>query len=263
MTNEDQAAEILGQLRIRPYKLEGLSGELRPVDTNAAYDIQDRLHEYLAKTGFGTRIGYKIGCTTPVMQQFMDIDHPCAGGLFSARIFGNPAKLAYADFASVGVECEIAVALGADLDARNGAISRDQAAGAVIALLPAIEIVDNRYRDIMTIGTPTLIADDFCQSAAVLGAPNADWKGLDLAEIKGRTIINGAEVGHGRGADVLGHPLDALIWLANHLATRGRGLLAGEIVLLGSLVQCQWLRPGDKAEIQIDGLGNASAEFTA
>jgi 2-keto-4-pentenoate hydratase len=74
--------------------------------------------------------------------------------------------------------------------------------------------------------------------------------------------INGVEVGTGRGADILGHPLAALAWLANALAGRGRYLNAGEFVLLGSVVETRWVEPGDLVEIEIEGLGTALAEFT-
>ena len=54
-----------------------------------------------------------------------------------------------------------------------------------------------------------------------------------------------------------------LAWLANNRAARGLGISEGEFALLGSVVQTQWLGPGDRVEIEIDGLGRASAEFLA
>ena len=71
-------------------------------------------------------------------------------------------------------------------------------------------------------------------------------------------LINGKEVGVGVGTDVMGEPLDALAWLANTLARRGRYLRAGEVVLLGSLVQTHWIERGDEVLIQNDPLGSAS-----
>ena len=70
-------------------------------------------------------------------------------------------------------------------------------------------------------------------------------------------IINGEEVGHGHGADALGHPLSALAWLANSLLRRGRMLRAGDVVLTGSIVATKWLQPGDEMTTIIDGLGEA------
>ena len=256
-----EAAEIIGLLRQAPAAFAGLPDACRPADEATAYEIQDALHQWLTGRGYGRRVGYKIGCTTPVMQRFMDIDHPCAGGIFEARLFDSPAKIERATLHGPGIECEIAVELGSDLDGRGQIVGHEEASAAVAALYPAIEVVDNRYRDIMAIGTPALIADDFCQSAVVLGRRVSDWRGRDLGAVAGRTMVNGEDVGEGRGADILGHPFNALVWLAGNLADRDRVLEAGEIILLGSLVQCQWLEPGDAAAIEIEGLGGASVQF--
>ncbi len=80
-------------------------------------------------------------------------------------------------------------------------------------------------------------------------------------KIAGRAIINGKEAGRGTGADVLGHPHHALAWLANHLASEGRGLHAGQIVLTGSLVKTVWLKAGDHVRMELDGLGEVEVTF--
>jgi 2-keto-4-pentenoate hydratase len=132
---------------------------------------------------------------------------------------------------------------------------------AVEAVFPAIEVVDDRWDDYKSVSTPSLIADDFFASACVVGEPVAEWQSIDLGAVSGQMTINGKTVGQGRGSDIMGHPLNALAWLANHLAARGRGLAAGEIVLLGSIVETKWVNRGDTVQIEIDGLGGAEAEF--
>ena len=104
-------------------------------------------------------------------------------------------------------------------------------------------------------GTPTLIADDFFAAGCVLGEPVAVSAVGDIGEMVGTTTINGIEVGRGRGSDVMGHPLNALAWLANSLAARGVSLKAGEIVLTGSLVETKWLNRGDSVRVVVSGLG--------
>jgi 2-oxo-3-hexenedioate decarboxylase/2-keto-4-pentenoate hydratase len=79
--------------------------------------------------------------------------------------------------------------------------------------------------------------------------------------VTGRAFINGAEAGQGTGADVLGHPHNALAWLANHLASEAKGLRAGEIVLTGSLVKTLWLKASDRAVMELGGLGSVTAAF--
>ena len=89
----------------------------------------------------------------------------------------------------------------------------------------------------------------------MLGDPVRNWQRLDLAALEGRTLVNGKEVGRGNGAMVLGHPLKALVWLANSRAARGLGLQRGKFVFLGSLVETKWLDAGDLARVEIEALG--------
>src|SRR5215510_4204423 len=63
-----------------------------------------------------------------------------------------------------------------------------------------------------------------------------EWCCLDLAASHGVMVINGAQVGQGRGAEVMGHPLKPLVWLANMLAERGKVLKVGMTVITRSII---------------------------
>ena len=252
----EEAAEILSRRRLAGLAVGPLSAGDRPNDLSSAYAIQERVHEHLAPSRYGKRIGWKIGCTTAVMQTYLGIATPCAAGLFAGTRHENAAALSARDFSRIGVECEIAIRLDRDLDGRGGRPSLETVAAAAGAAMAAIEIVDDRYEDWRSLGAPTLIADDFFAAGCVLG-PAVPIAALpDLATLAGVTRINGEERGRGLGADVLGHPFAALAFLAETLAARGKILKAGEIVLTGSLVETRWLQRSDRAEIAIDGLGS-------
>jgi 2-keto-4-pentenoate hydratase len=256
------AADRLRAARLARRRFDRLPEDCRPADEAAAYAVQDALHASLAAAGHGALAGHKIGCTTPVMQRFLGIPNPCAGGVFAPTVRHLEAEFRHADFLHVGVECEIAVRLAQDLPAKRTPYDRAAIGAAVGACMAAIEVVDDRYDDYRALDIPTLIADDFFNAACVLGAPVAAWRDLDLAGVRGRMTINGAEVGTGRGGDILGHPLEALAWLANALAVRGRCLEAGAFVLLGSVVETRWVAQGDLVEVEIEGLGTARARFS-
>jgi 2-keto-4-pentenoate hydratase len=256
----DEAADLLCAARLRRQPFAGLPDHCRPADEAAAYAIQDALHIKLCAARRGPLVGHKIGCTTPVMQRFLGIDNPCAGGVLAPNVQHRDGGFRHGDFLRVGVECEIAVALARDLPASGAPYDRHGVGAAVGACMAAIEIVDDRYEDYRALDAPTLVADDFFQAGCVLGAPVAEWRSLDLSAVAGRMTINGEQVGSGRGGDVLGHPLNALAWLANLRASRHH-LRAGEFVLLGSVVETKWLARGDRVEIAIEGLGTASASF--
>jgi 2-oxo-3-hexenedioate decarboxylase/2-keto-4-pentenoate hydratase len=61
----------------------------------------------------------------------------------------------------------------------------------------------------------------------------------------------------------MGHPLEALAWLANLRARFGLGLRAGEFILLGSVVETRWVGRGDEVAVEIEGLGAVRAAFSA
>jgi 2-keto-4-pentenoate hydratase len=260
MTDIRTAAQIIASARRSRAPLGQQTGDASPQTEAEGYRIQTALHDLLA-ADFGARVGYKIGCTSAVMQRYLDIPHPCGGGVFARGVFASGAALRASDFVRVGVECEIAVKLARDLAPSQAPFTADSVAQAIEAYLPAIEIVDDRYVHWETMGAPTLVADDFFAAGCVLGQAVPRAAAPDLLGITGRARINGEEVGQGTGADVLGHPHNALAWLANHLAADGKSLRAGEIVLTGSLVKTIWLKAGDSVLMELAGLGNVSATF--
>ncbi len=235
---------------------------LRPADERAAYAVQDALHACLTDAGRGDVVGYKIGCTTRVMQAYLHIDSPCAGGIFAPTVRHEQGDFRYADFVRVGVECELAVRTGRSLPPERAPFARADVAGAVDACMAAIEVVDDRYVDYPSLDTPTLIADDFFGAGCVLGAPVVGFDPFALRNATASMTIDGTTVGSGVGTDILGEPLDALAWLASNLATRGLGLRAGDYVLLGSLVQTHWLTPGAEVVIRNEPLGVVRARFS-
>jgi 2-oxo-3-hexenedioate decarboxylase/2-keto-4-pentenoate hydratase len=253
-------AQRIGEYRVRRERLPLLEPDARPADEAQAYLVQRALHAMLTPH-FGPVVGHKVGCTTPVMQAYLKIPNPCAGGVFERTVHHSPARLRHADFVRAGVECEIVVRLGADLRPSSTPFTLDSVAPAVAACMPGMEIVDDRYVDYPSMDPPTLIADDFFDAGCVLGAPIAAWRDIDLGAVSGVTLINGVEVGRGVGRDVMGHPFEALAWLANSLARRGQSLKAGEFVFTGSVVETKWLNPGDHVVMRMEGLGEVEAVF--
>lgn len=187
------------------------------------------------------------------------------------------------DTSKIGVECEIAVELSAPLGSANGGDTPhtiESVAQSVGRMMPAIEIVCDRYEDFTAAvpGFRTWIADDFFGAGAVLGcsaeslAAGSSGVGdveelLKADQFTGTMVINGEGVGSGVGADIIGHPLEALAWLANHHTARGVTMPQGWVVLLGSVVQTQWVSQGDVVEVQLHndsssaGIGQARATF--
>lgn len=189
--------------------------------------------------------GFKIGATAKRMQAYLGLSGPAGGFMPASGLHASGATLRFADFLSPGVECEIAVRLARDLP--PGPCTAAQAGAAVGEMFAAIEVVENRYPALDAFGTPSLIADQVFHAAAVLGAARSAgwtgaWQALDIPRLGGRITVDGAERGQGVAADLLGHPLNSLAWLAgSEVAAAFGGLRAGQVVLLGSVTPPIWL----------------------
>ena len=260
-----RAAEVILKGRLKPASPIGqLPPGCRPADAEDSMAIQDVVHALLTEKGYGEVVGTKIGCTTKIMQEYLGMPHPCAGGIFDTTVQHGAGEFGFDTFLHVGVECEIAVKLGKAILASEAPHGMDSVSDAVSAFFPAIEIVDDRYVDFVA-RVPdwrTWLADDFFGAGIVLGEPVTEWQYLDLAAVHGAMRINGESVGSGHGRDIInGHPLEALVWLANAEADRGRDLPANWIVMLGSIVQTKWVAKGDLVTVKIEGLGETSAHF--
>lgn len=262
MHDDQQAAAARRILEARrtAAKMPPLPERSRPGTIDEGYDVQAALHDL--RIADGDRLaGWKLGCTTKLMQDMLGIPHPCAGGIMAADVHDSGAVLPWSAFAAPGVECEIAFELGDSIPADGAPWTRDEVAERIAACMPAIEVVDNRAIDIKAMGVPTLVADDFFQAGAVLGPKTEDWKGLDLAAAAGSLRIGDAEPVAGTGADIMGHPLEPLAWLANQRAERGQGIARGAIVLTGSMVAVQWLSAPALVRVENDRLGAVEVRF--
>jgi len=256
------AAAILVASRLDEEKvLAELPPEVRPASEQEAYAVQQLAHELLARGGMGARAGWKIGCTTPIMQEYLGISNPCSGAMFQGNLWRAHHDFSLPIRGRLGVECEIAVRLGEELAPAQEEVDERSAANAIATCMAAIEVVEDRYDDYGTLDTETLIADDFFHHSAVLGEERSDVDPNTLRDITAEMRIDDASVGRGSGADIMGEPLRALAWLANAAASWGLPLQAGEVVLLGSLVQTNWVTKGSVVRVLNTPLGEVSATF--
>jgi 2-keto-4-pentenoate hydratase len=175
--------------------------------------------------------------------------------MLESTVRRSPARIRAADYVGLIVEFEIAVELAADLPAVDAPFSRERVARAVGAVMPAIEIADDRGADYAQLAQHPLdlVADNTWNEGAVLGRPVQNFSNLE--KTIGTATINGVHVGEGVGAEAMGHPFDAVAWIAGHLASRGHGLLRKDVVITGSLVTSKRVKAGDLVRFELEGLG--------
>ncbi|MGW1783279.1 2-keto-4-pentenoate hydratase [Streptomyces sp. NPDC002143] len=226
-------------------------------DVEAAYAVQ----QLNVRRGLdaGRRIvGRKIGLTSRAVQAQLGVDQPDFGALFADMAVPDGGEAAAGRLLQPKVEAEVALVLGRDLPHRECTVV--DVLRAVDFALPALEIVDSRVRgwDISLVDT---VADNASCGLYVLGGTPVPLTAVDLRAVTMTMTRAGETVSEGTGADCLGGPLNAAVWLASALAERGDPLRAGDLVLTGALGPMVPAAPGDVFEARISGLGSVRVAF--
>jgi 2-keto-4-pentenoate hydratase len=238
------AADVLWRARAEGRLIDGLPDDCRPTELGDAYAIQDATDRMA-----GRRIGWKLAATGAGGRATLGVEQPLAGPLYERFEIPPGAELKFADIRMQTVEAEFGLVLGSDLPAGGAPYHHDQVLAALAAFVPAIEVPNTRYSDHRSAGAAQLTADLACGGFVVLGERFPDF---DYASLPRRSVILTTAGGsaEGTGEKALGDPVEAVRWVANELASHGRGLVAGDVVITGSA-----------AAVREPGRGDALADF--
>lgn len=234
MTQLDAAVPAFIAARAARPHWPGVPVELRPATLADGYALQQAIHTGLAAQGV-RRLGYKIGSTSAANQRPWGLQEPVYAGIFTDTRAGTLGEALARPLLHPSLECEVALQLGRDIDGADLTLSAATIMDAVAACHIACEIIDGRYEAPMTIGVPTLLADDFFHAGYVLGAAHPGWRTLNFGTLDGAIEIDGVRTS-GNASDTL-DAISAMLWLARKLAESGSKLRAGEVVLTGSFTK--------------------------
>ncbi len=218
-------------------------------DADAAYEVQEINTEFWLQQGRRLS-GRKIGLTARKVQEQLGVDQPDYGMLFEdMRLeLGEPVQLS--GLIQPKAEAEIAFVINGSIDDPH--VPYVELMRRIEYLLPAVEIVDSRIRD-WKISLNDTIADNASSAKYVLGARPVSLANVSLATVAMSLNVGGVAVSEGIGAACLGHPLNAVLWLAKTMAARGRPLSENDVVLSGALGPMVAMSHGDQFECRIDG----------
>jgi 2-oxo-3-hexenedioate decarboxylase len=258
MIEPDIAAAALIQARLEYKVLDTFPGGAFPADTDEAYAVLDSIAAQM-----GVAIGgWKAALTNDAIMKKMGTTSPACGPVFQPYIMASPKLLSLPAESRRGLECEFAFRMGGNLPPRQDPYTDDEVLAAAASLHPAIEVVDTRVRNGMDHGAVAIIADHCANAAFVYGEGEADWRGLDLAAHRVTLTVDGEEAVIGVGSEVLGDPRNSLVWVANFLRARGKGLKAGDWVTTGSTMGIYPAPPGITAIADFGSLGKVEVSFT-
>jgi 2-keto-4-pentenoate hydratase len=123
----------------------------------------------------------------------------------------------------------------------------------------AIELVDDRSADYSNLDVLALVADNSWNAGIVLSDFAPKWP--DLEDVLGTATRDNVAIGEGHGRDILGHPFNSVAWLATHLASRGEGLKAGQVVMTGSVMKTIFPAGDAGYGFSLDGIGRVGVNI--
>jgi 2-oxo-3-hexenedioate decarboxylase len=250
-------AEHLENCELEARDTHKITDDHPEMDWDDAYAIQDEIKR--RKLARGARIvGLKAGLTSHAKMQQMGVATPVFG--FLADYFAVPegGAVRMAELIHPKVEPEIAFVTKAPLKGPGCHI------GSVLAatdfVMPAIEIIDSRYRD-FKFDLKSVVADNCSSSRFVVGGRMRPVDGLDLRTLGVVLEKNGQVVALGAGAAVLGHPAAAIAMLANLLGERGEEIPAGTLILSGAITEAVAVQAGDNVTLRMHEMGSVGLRF--
>ncbi|MFE4896001.1 2-keto-4-pentenoate hydratase [Peribacillus butanolivorans] len=253
----EELADILIEAERSKQPLDPLTQQYPELSVTDAYQIQIKVMEKKRTEGRWV-IGKKVGLTSVAMQKMLGVNEPDYGHLLDDMEVKDGEKVKIIDMISPKVEAEIGFILGQDLVGPN--VTYLDVLMATKYVVPTIEIIDSRITDwkIQLIDT---VADNGSSAKVVVGNKRSTIDGLDLRSV-GMALYNNEElVATGSGAAALGHPAQAIAWLANKLHEFGIQLKAGELILPGALSGALTVKQGDTISAHFGPLGSVSVAF--
>ena len=202
--------------------------------------------------------GRKVGLTSKAMQRSSQIDEPDFGILLDDMFFESGAVLARDHYCVPRAELELAFVMGERL--AGPGVTLSDAMAATGHIVPSIELIDARAEDPRTIFDT--VADNGAAAGVIMGTAQIKPGDRDLRWLGGMLLCNGEVEETGLAAGVLGHPGNAVAWLANKLTEFDLAIEAGELILTGSFARPVWATPGDLIVADFGDLGTVEVEFS-
>ena len=234
----------------------GLSKEMTMAE---AIRIRDGLVAELSASQ-GKVVGYKAGLTNPAVQKRFNTTEPVRGALLEKMLLDDGAEVPVKFGAIPFFEADLVVVVKDE--GINQAKTPADVMKHLASIRPFIELPDLVTAKEQPLSAAIITSFNVGARLGVLGKPIAPTP--EMADALGKMTVvmrdqDGKELARVPGAAILGHPLNAVVWLADDVAKSGGKLRAGDILSLGSFTPPNFQKAGMTITVTYEGLpGNPS-----
>lgn len=252
---ESVAAELLACEAERRDR-EPFTDEWPELDVDTGYRIQDaNLEKRLAR---GEKLlGVKLGLTSEAKQRRMNVHAPFVAWVTDDMVMAVGDPVPQAKLIHPRIEPEIVFVMKDRLEGPG--VTRESAMAAVESVAGGAEVIDSRYRN-FRFRAGDVVADNASSGAYVVIEKTVSPDDIDLIAEPVEVYVDGKLEQTGTGADVQGHPGEALALAANDLARRGLAIEPGQVVLTGGITDAVFSPPGSTVEVRFGTLGSVTIE---
>jgi 2-keto-4-pentenoate hydratase len=247
----DTIARQFVQARLAARALAAFPGPIPP-DLATGYQHQDA-----AIALYPDEIaGWKIGRVGPEFEARFGPGR-LAGPIFRKSVRQASGAVSFPVFAGgfAAIEAEFIFVLAQDAPAAKHAWTKAEARALIGDMHIGIETAGSPLATINALG-PTVVVSDFGNNAGLILGPRAgDWRAHTESDLTCECFIEGRSVGKGSAADLPGGPVEALRFLAEHCAGRGRPLKAGMLISTGAATGIHDIAIGQRARVDFGALG--------
>jgi 2-oxo-hept-3-ene-1,7-dioate hydratase/2-keto-4-pentenoate hydratase len=232
-----------------------MSNRYEQAEIEDAYAIASKVCELKVANGRTVK-GHKVGLTSKAMRTLTGATEPDYGFMFDNWFVPEGSKVSRSTMNRPLVEVELAFVLKEPL--RGPSINAADVIRATDFVLPALEIVDNRFNG----RGKKMLVDSISDAAAcglvVLGGRPVRLTDIDVRRVSASLLINGDTMETGSAQAVMGNPINAVAWLANKLSEFGVGMEPGNVILSGSFIKAIPFEAGDSLVALYDQLGEVT-----
>ncbi len=223
-----------------------IAGGLTDVDLSAVATLEDAedVSDATVRALGWAQVGYALVGTHPAVVRTLRLDGPVVGPLLREAILDNGATVRLPrGVLGAGVGLTFLIGRSFPFTDEEATTARN-ALGACAACRLDLHVVGRRTALPTVLDERAATADLGLEVAHVAGPWIDGWMTADIAAGEASLAIDGNVVARGHGRDVMGDPLNAVAWLARHLADRGSGLNGGDLVTVGSCLGLAQVLPG-------------------